>query len=139
MLWIHFVGLGQFQNTAKYFTFLLFVSNIFDPQKAKKKYNNLFEPIICIFQFLELNQHFQISTSRAFWSSYNVQYFENYWSNTEGMDTRIGHIIKINNNQKKKIHKLRTAFPVVESNIITYYLKRKVSYYKTYNSLPLRH
>lgn len=58
MLWIHFVGLGQFQNTAKYFTFLLFVSNIFDPQNAKKKYNNLFEPIICIFQFLELNQHF---------------------------------------------------------------------------------
>lgn len=53
------------------------------------------------------------------------------------MDTRIGHIIKINNNQKKKIHKLRTAFPVVESNIITYDLKRKVSYYKTYNSLPL--
>ena len=101
MLWIHFVGLGQFQNTAKYFTFLLFVSNIFDPQNAKKKYNNLFEPIICIFQFLELNQHFQISTSRTFWSSYIVQYFENYWSNTEGMDTRIGHIIKINNDQKK--------------------------------------
>lgn len=58
MLLIHFVGLGQFQNTAKYFTFLLFVSNFFDPQNAKKKHNNLFEPIICIFQFLELNQHF---------------------------------------------------------------------------------
>ena len=54
MLLIHFVGLGQFQNTAKYFTFLLFVSNVFDPQNAKKKHNNLFEPIICIFQFLEL-------------------------------------------------------------------------------------
>ena len=37
MLLIHFVGLGQFQNTAKYFTVLLFVSNIFDPQNAKKK------------------------------------------------------------------------------------------------------
>lgn len=78
-------------------------------------------------------------TSRTFWFSYNVQYFENYWSNTEGMDTRIGHIIKINNNQKKKKPTNWTAFPVVESNIITYYLERKVSYYKTYNSLPLQH
>ena len=58
MLLIHFVGLGQFQNTAKYFTVLLFVSNIFDPQNAKKKYNNLFEPVIYTFQFLKLNQHF---------------------------------------------------------------------------------
>lgn len=116
------------QQSILHFYYLFLICLTYKMQRRNTN-NNLFEPIICIFQFLELNQHFQIPTSRTFWSSYNIQYFENYWSNTEGIDARIGNVIKINN-QKQQIYKLRTAFSVVESNIITYYLKRKVSYYK---------
>lgn len=77
---------------------------------------------MCILQFLELHQHFRYPHPGHV--DQFITYFKNHWSNTKGIDARIDHLIKINNNQKKTFT-LRTAFSFRESNTVKLLFKKK--------------
>ena len=101
-------GSGRiFLSTAKHFTFLLFVPNL--THKYKEEILTISLSQLCVFysswSFTNIFRYPHPGHVDQF-----ITYFKNHWSNTKGIDARIDHIIKINNNPPQKNLYIKDCF-----------------------------